>query len=69
LCLIKNQKKNGENYIMKSFMICTHCQVYIIRIIMARRLRLAGHVARMGEKRKVVGGKARGKDPTRKTKT
>jgi hypothetical protein len=37
----------------------------------SRRIRWAGHVARMGEKRDalVVGGKARGKEPTRKTKT
>jgi hypothetical protein len=39
----------------------------IIRIIKSRRLRWAGHVARMGEKRNVVGGKFRGKEATRKT--
>jgi hypothetical protein len=33
-------------------------------------MRWAGHVARMGEKRKVIiDGKARGKETTRKTKT
>jgi hypothetical protein len=36
----------------------------IIRIIKSRRMRWAGHVARMGETRK-----ARGKETTRKTKT
>jgi hypothetical protein len=36
----------------------------IIRIIKSRRMRWAGSVARMGEKRK-----SRGKDTTRKTKT
>jgi hypothetical protein len=36
----------------------------IIRITKARRMRWAGHVARMG-----FGGKARGKEATRKTKT
>jgi hypothetical protein len=40
----------------------------IIRIIKSRRMRWAGHVARMGEKRS-IGGKARGKETTRKTKT
>jgi hypothetical protein len=39
----------------------------IIRIIKSRSIRWAGHVARMGEK--VIGGKARGKETTRKTKT
>jgi hypothetical protein len=40
----------------------------IIRIIKSRRMRWAGHVARMEEKR-IIGGKARGKETTRKTKT
>jgi hypothetical protein len=35
----------------------------IIRIIKSRRMRWAGHVAR------IIGGKARGKETTRKTKT
>jgi hypothetical protein len=38
----------------------------IIRIIKSRRMRWAGHVARMEE---VIGGKAREKETTRKTKT
>jgi hypothetical protein len=40
-------------------------------IIKSRRMRWAGHVARMGEKRslQIIGGKARGKETTRKTKT
>jgi hypothetical protein len=44
----------------------------IIRIIKSRRMRWAGHVARMGEKRnayRLLAGKARGKGTTRKTKT
>jgi hypothetical protein len=44
----------------------------IIRIIKSRRMRWVGHVARMGEKRnayRFIGGKARGKEKTRKTKT
>jgi hypothetical protein len=43
----------------------------IIRIIKSRSMRRAGHVARMGEKRNAyrIGGKDRGKDTDRKTKT
>jgi hypothetical protein len=44
----------------------------IIRIIRSRRMRWAGHVARIGggeERVQVIGGKARGKETTRKTKT
>jgi hypothetical protein len=44
----------------------------IIRIIKSRRIRWAGHVARMGEKRnayRLLVGKASGKETTRKTKT
>jgi hypothetical protein len=44
----------------------------IIRTMKARRMRLAGHVARMGgeeESGEVVGGKARGKEATKKTET
>jgi hypothetical protein len=40
----------GENYIMWSFIACTP---NIIRMIKSRRMRWAGHVARMGEKRNV----------------
>jgi hypothetical protein len=41
----------------------------IIRIMKSRRMRWAGQVAQMGEKRKVIDGKARRKETTRKTKT
>jgi hypothetical protein len=44
----------------------------IIRIIKSRRMRLAGHIARMGEKKNVyrlLVGKARGKETTKKTNT
>jgi hypothetical protein len=42
----------------------------IIRIMKARRMKCAGHVARMGRRRTFIGwGKARGKEATRKTKT
>jgi hypothetical protein len=40
----------------------------IIRIIKSRKIRWAGHVARMGEKRNVY-RKARGIETTKKTKT
>jgi hypothetical protein len=39
----------------------------IIRIIKSRRMRWAGHVAQMLEKRNVIGRKARRKEITRKT--
>jgi hypothetical protein len=52
------------------------CYLYsslsIIRIIKSRRMRGAGHVARMGEKRnayRLLVGKPEGKETTRKTKT
>jgi hypothetical protein len=43
----------------------------IIRIIKSRRMIWVRHVVRMGEKRNAydIGGKARGKETTRKTKT
>jgi hypothetical protein len=44
----------------------------IIRIIKARRMRCAGHVARMGESRnayRLLVGRPRGKEAYRKTKT
>jgi hypothetical protein len=44
----------------------------IIRIIKSWRMRWAGHVAQMGEKRnayRLLVGKARGKEVTRKAKT
>jgi hypothetical protein len=43
----------------------------IIRIMKARRMRLAGHVARIGRRGTSIGigGKARGKEATRRTKT
>jgi hypothetical protein len=59
--------KCGENCKTKSFIICTVRQ--IIRIIKSRRLRWAGHVARMGEKRQVYRlfvGNPEGKKPLQK---
>jgi hypothetical protein len=43
----------------------------IIRVIESRRIRWAGHVARMGDEECIydIGGKARRKEATRKTKT
>jgi hypothetical protein len=45
------------------------CSPSVIRIIKSRRMRWAGHVARMGEKRNAwdFGGKVRRKETTRKT--
>jgi len=46
-----------KSYRMKSLMIC-NCSPNIVRVIKSRRMRWAGHVARMGERRGVnrVGG-------------
>jgi hypothetical protein len=44
----------------------------IIRIIKSRKMRLAGHIALMGEKRngyRLLVGKPEGKTPAKKTKT
>jgi hypothetical protein len=54
---------NGENYIMRSFMICTHHQ-NIIFIIKSRRMRWAEYVACMEEMRgmyRILVGKPEGK--------
>jgi hypothetical protein len=40
----------------------------IIRMIKSRSMRLAGHVAQMGEKRNAYSGKTRRKETTKKTK-
>jgi hypothetical protein len=50
---------HGENCIMTDFITC------IVRVIKSRRMRWAGHVARMGEGRgiyKVLVGRPEGKD-------
>jgi hypothetical protein len=52
--------ENGENYITMSFVICT------IRTMKSRRMRWAGHVARMGAKinaYRLLVGKPDGKKP------
>jgi hypothetical protein len=49
---------------------CYDLATSIIRIIKSRRMRWAGHVARMGEKRNVYRLLVvRGKETTRKTET
>jgi hypothetical protein len=40
---------NGGSCIMRNFIVCTHPQI----LGKSRRMRWAGHVARMGEERKV----------------
>jgi hypothetical protein len=48
---------------MRNFIICTHLQISLSK---SRRMRWAGHVARMGEERKlykVLVGKSEGKRP------
>jgi hypothetical protein len=41
---------NGRSCTMRSFIICTHPKISLVK---SRRMRWAGHVARMGEERKV----------------
>jgi hypothetical protein len=48
---------------MRNFIICTHPEISLGK---SRRIRWAGHVARMGEERKVykvLAGKPEGKRP------
>jgi hypothetical protein len=55
--------REWENYITRSFMICTF---RIIRLIKSRMMRWAGHVSRMGAKRnayKLLVGKPEGRRP------
>jgi len=47
LSMIFGSKKAGENCIMRSVMICTSYQVFIILVVKSRRMRGAGHVAQM----------------------
>jgi hypothetical protein len=59
--------RNCSQYIFVMYVIL------YFRIIKSRRMRLAGHVAQMGEKRNAytgwdIGGIAREKETTRKTK-
>jgi hypothetical protein len=56
----------GEDCIMRSFITCTLHQIRVIRRIKTRRMRLAVHVACMGEMRtacKMLVGKHKGKRP------
>jgi hypothetical protein len=41
------------NITMRNFIICTHPQISLGKQVKSRRMRWAGHVARMGEKRNV----------------
>ena len=55
---------NGENYIMRSLVICTVPKIF--RVIKSRRMRWEGHVARMGERRcayRILVGKPERKRP------
>ena len=54
---------SGEGSTMRNFIVCT---IHLIRVIKSRRLRWAGHVARMEEGRsafKILTGKPTGKRP------
>jgi hypothetical protein len=54
----------GENYIMRSFHNL-YSSLIIVRMIKSRRMRKAGHIARMGEKwnaYRILVGKPEGKN-------
>jgi hypothetical protein len=46
----KRQQGNGEDHVMRSFMICTLHQI-LFGVIKSRRMRWAGNVARMRDRR------------------
>jgi hypothetical protein len=55
--------EKGENYIMKSLMICI-ARPITVRLLKSRRISLVGHVDRMGERTgiyRVLVGKSEGK--------
>ena len=57
--------RNGENYIMRSLIICTTHPIFF-RVIKSKRISLAGRIARMGESRgvyRVLVWKPEGKRP------
>jgi hypothetical protein len=59
---VTTQKKTFHE-LLRNFIICTHPQISLSR---SRRMRWAGHVARIGEERnlyKVLLGKSEGKRP------
>jgi hypothetical protein len=59
-------KEVGENCILRSFITCTPCQIYVIKMMKSRRMRWAWHVARMGKKRnmcRTLVGRPEGKGP------
>ena len=62
---------NGENYIMRSLGIFTP-EPNIVRVVKSRRMRWAGHVARMGEGERCAqgsSGETRGKEAIGETQT
>jgi hypothetical protein len=59
-------EESGENCIMRSFITCTLCHIYIIRMIKSRRIRWAGNTANLGKKRnayRILVGMPEGKKP------
>ena len=69
---LRGTRKEGsrEKYTMTRLMICTSHQK-IIRVIKSRRIKWAGHVARVGERKgvyRVLVGKPEGKRPLGRTR-
>jgi hypothetical protein len=62
----KRDEMVGERKLHNEELRNLYCSLGIIRIIKSRRMRWAGHVARMGEKRnayRILVGKPEGKRP------
>ena len=38
---------SGEDFTLRNFIVCTVHLMYVVRVIKSRRLRWAGHIARM----------------------
>jgi len=61
---IKGECRKLHNEVLNDL----YCSPHIIQVIKSRRMRLAGHIARMGKMCKQgFGGETRGKEPTWKT--
>jgi hypothetical protein len=59
-------REGGENCVMRRSIVCRHFSPNIIRVIKSRRMRWAGHIARMEKIRneyKMLVGKPKGKRP------
>ena len=69
MCPRSMRMRSGDGFIMGNFVVCTVHLIFVVfvfRVIKSRRLRWAGHVARMEEVRsayKILTGTPTGKKP------